>query len=267
MNSSKKRPPPSTDSTDTTGARANYGDPSITSSHNPHSNQHGPGRAPSFSYDFSVNISKRSSLSESASLTPQSFDEQDTFLNSWNIGTANGVMTPVSTTTPFSSQHLDNPNLPNMEPVMFPSDNPFAYPNQPMSTLEAQQSLNAEQQNSYSGPTTTSMYNVGVNSNPTPARFLFDSTQMPAFPRSFNVPQRSVQQGQEMNAPISGPPSFDAPSQMDEPTDLNAINFPVGEGYWSRTDRTGGGRNGLAPSGINLDELFGGEGWSNIWNN
>jgi hypothetical protein len=199
-------------------------------------------------------------------LTPQSFNEQDTFLNSWNVGTANGVMTPVSATTPFSSQHLDNPNLPNMEPVMFPSDNPFAYPNQPMSTLEAQQSLNAEQQNSYSGPTTTSMYNVGVNSNPTPAYFLFDSTQMPAIPRSFNVPQRSVQQGQEMNALISGPPSFDAPSQTDEPTDLNAINFP-GEGYWSRTDRTGEGRNGLAPSGINLDELFGGEGWNNIWNN
>jgi hypothetical protein len=34
--------------------------------------------------------------------------------------------------------------LPDMKPVMFPSENPFAYPNQPMSMLEAQQIMSAE---------------------------------------------------------------------------------------------------------------------------
>lgn len=264
MNSSKKRPPPSTD---TSGARANYSDPSITSPHNPHGDQHGFGRPRSFPYDLSVNISKRSSLSESASLTPRSFDEQDTsHLNAWNVGPASAVMTPISATSPFSSQHFGNPNLPDMKPVMFPSDNPFAYPNQPMSTLEAQQSLNVEQP-SYSNAASSGMYSCGVNSNPMPASFSFDNTQMPAFSGAFNVPLRFMQQGRQMNAPISGPPSFDAPPQMDEPTDLNAMNFPAGDGYWSQMDRAGGGRTGLTPGGINLDELFGGEGWSNIWNN
>lgn len=263
-NSSKKRPPPSTDMA---GARVNYSDPSIASPHDTRGDQHGLGRARSFPYDLSVNISKPISLPESTSSTAQSFDEQDTsHLNTWNVGTTSAVMTPTSATTPFSSQHLDNPNLPDMKPVMFPSDNPFAYPNQPMSTLEAQQSLSAEQQNSYSSTASSSMYNVSMSSNPTPASFSFDNTQMPAFPGSFSVPQTFMQQGRQINAPISGPPSFDPPAQMDESTDLNAINFPA-EGYWSQMDRTGGGRAGLTPGGINLDELFGGEGWSNIWNN
>ncbi|GFF50797.1 activator of stress genes 1 [Aspergillus udagawae] len=37
----------------------------------------------------------------------------------------------------FSAQQLANPaNLPDLMPIMFPSDDPFAYPTQPMSTLE-----------------------------------------------------------------------------------------------------------------------------------
>ncbi|KAB8072998.1 fungal-specific transcription factor domain-containing protein [Aspergillus leporis] len=40
-------------------------------------------------------------------------------------------------TGPFVAQHFTNPtNLPDLMPIMFPSDDPFAYPTQPMSTLE-----------------------------------------------------------------------------------------------------------------------------------
>ncbi|KAE8355198.1 fungal-specific transcription factor domain-containing protein [Aspergillus coremiiformis] len=40
-------------------------------------------------------------------------------------------------TGPFVSQQFTNPtNLPDLMPIMFPSDDPFAYPTQPMSTLE-----------------------------------------------------------------------------------------------------------------------------------
>jgi hypothetical protein len=263
MHSSKKRASPPTD---ITGVKANYSDPNIASPHNLRADQRGPGRARSFPHDLSVNISKRSSLSENASLTPRSFDEQDSSHHSaWNLGAANGIMTPTSTATPFSSQHLGNPNLPDMKPVMFPSDNPFAYPNQPMSTLEAQHVVNAEQTISYSSPATSSMYNLGGNNNQVPASLSFDNTRMPAFAGSFNVAQHFMQQGRQMSTPMDGAPSFGAPPQI-EPVDLNAVNFPGGEGYWSQMDRVSGGRTGLTPGGINLDELFGGEGWSNIWN-
>jgi hypothetical protein len=264
MHSSKKRASPSTD---TTGVRATYSDPNIASPHVARIDRRGPGRARSFPHELSVNISKGSSLSESASLTPQSFDEQDPpHQNAWNLGTASSMMTPTSAATPFSSQHLGNPNLPDMKPVMFPSDYPFAYPNQPMSTLEAENIMNAEQKSSYSSPTSSSMYNLGGNNNQTSAPLSFDNTRMPAFAGSFNVPHHFMQQGQQISAPIGGAPSFDAPPQLDESGDLNAINFPGGEGYWSQMDRAGGGRAGLTPGSVNLDELFGGQGWNNIWN-
>ena len=264
MHSSKKRPSPLSD---TNSARANYSDSNIASPHIPRSAERGMGRPRSFLHDPSVNISKRSSLSESTSFTPQSFEEQDlSYQNIWNLGTASGIMTPTSGVTPFSSQHLGNPNLPDMKPVMFPSDNPFAYPNQPMSTLEARQILKLEQSSSYSSPTSTSLYNIGVDNNQAPASLSFDNPEMPAFPESFNMPLHFMQQGGQISTSMVSAPAFDATPQIDEPAGLDAINFPGGEGYWSQIDRTGGGRTGLTPGGINLDELFGGEGWSNIWN-
>jgi hypothetical protein len=260
---SKKRPSPS----DTVSARANYSDPNVASPKNPRSDQRGPGRARSFPHDLSINVSKPSSLSESASLTPQSFDEQNSsYQNVWNLGSASTILTPTTSATPISSQHLGNPNLPDMKPVMFPSDNPFAYPNQPMSTLEAQHIMNAEQPNPYSSPASSSMYNLGRDNNQTPTTLSFDTARMPAFAGSFDVPPHFMQQGRQVSVPMSGGPSFDVPAQIDEPADLTAINFPGGEGYWTQIDRAGGGRTGLTPGGINLDELFGGEGWSNIWN-
>ena len=175
-------------------------------------------------------------------------------------------MTPTSSVTPFPSQHLGNPNLPDMKPVMFPGDNPFAYPNQPMSTLEAQQRMSAEQPSSYSSPASGPMYNIGGSSGPTPTTLSFDNTQMPSFAGSFNVPPHFMQQERQMSSVISGGPAFDTAPQMDEPADMNAVTFPGGEGYWSQMDRASGGRTGLTPGGVNLDEVFGGEGWNNIWN-
>ena len=200
-------------------------------------------------------------------MTPQSFDEQEPSHHSlWDVGSAGGIMTPTSSAAPFSSQYLGNPNLPDMKPVMFPSDNPFVYPNQPMSTLEAQQIMNAEHPNSYSGPVRSTVYNLGGSDNQTPTTLSFGNTRMPSFTGSFNVPPHLMQQERQTSAAMSGGPAFDIPPQTDAPADINAINFPGGEGYWNQLDRPSGGRSGLTPGGINLDELFGGEGWSNIWN-
>lgn len=262
---SKKRASPSTDAP---AARTTYSDPNIASTKNLRNDQRVPDRARSFPHDLSINVSKRSSLSESTSLTPQSFDEQESsHQNIWNLGTASSVMmTPKSSATPYSGQNLGNPNLPDMKPVMFPSDNPFAYPNQPMSTLEAEHTMKAEQPSSYSSPTSSNMYHLGGHNNTqTPTTLSFDNTRMPEFAGSFNVPPHFMQQGRTMSTPMSGAPSFDISLQVDEPADLTTTNFPGGEDYWSQMDRASGGRSGLTPGGINLDELFGGEGWNNIW--
>jgi hypothetical protein len=205
-------------------------------------------------------------LSESAALTPQSFDEHDSsHQNVWDFGSASNTMTPTTSAAPFSSL-MGNPNLPDMKPVMFPSENPFAYPNQPMSTLEAQQVMNAEPPSSYSSPVSSSMYNIGGSNVQTPTTLSFDTNRMPGFAGSFNVAPPLMHQGRQIGTPLSAGPSFDTPPHIDEPADLDAICFPSGEGYWSQMDRAGAGRTGLTPGGINLDELFGGEGWGNIWN-
>jgi len=207
-------------------------------------------------------------MPDSASNTPQSFEEQiqqDTPMQSlWSLGSSNTVMTPTSTTTPFSSHHLGNPNLPDMKPVMFPSDNPLAYPNQPMSTLEAQHWISAEQQSTYSSPASTGMYNISSAQQPT--NMSFDNTRMGGFGGSYNIPQQYMQRGQQMNAPMASSSGFETPQQMEVTSDLTSANFPGGEGYWAQMDRINGGRTGLTPAGINMDELFGGDGWS-FWNN
>jgi hypothetical protein len=247
-------------------ARAAYVDPNIASLKNLRSGLRIPSRARSFPHDLSIKSSKRSSLSESAALTPQSFDEQDApHQNVGDFESAGSTMTPTTSAAPFSGL-MGNPNLPDMKPVMFPSENPFAYPNQPMSMLEAQQIMSGEPTRSYSSPISSSMYNLGGSNAQTPTTLSFDSNPMPEFAGSFNVAPPLVHQGRQIGTPLSGGPSFDTTPHMDEPADLDAISFPSGEGYWSQMDRSGVGRTGLTPGGINLDELFGAEGWSNIWN-
>lgn len=199
-------------------------------------------------------------------MTPQSFDEHDaSHQNVWDFGSASSTMTPTTSAAPFSSP-MGNPNLPDMKPVMFPSENPFAYPNQPMSMLEAQQIMSAEPPSSYSSPISSSMYNLGGSNVQTPTTLSFDNNRLPGFAGSFNIAPPLTHQGQQIGAPLSSGPPFDTTPHMDEPADLDAISFPSGEGYWSQMDRASVGRTGLTPGGINLDELFGGEGWSNIWN-
>lgn len=263
--SSKKRPSPS----DPLLTRANFSAPNVASPQTPTSDLRGPGRARSFPHDLSVDVSKRHSKTDSASLTPQSFDEQvlqdAPSQNHWSLG--NGVVSPTSATTPFPINHFGNPNLPDMKRVMFPSDNPFAYPNQPISTLEAQHFITADQQSAYSSPASSSMYNIGSSGVQQPPAIPFENVGMPAFGGAFGIPQRYVQQGPQVNVPMTSASDFERPSQIEGAGDVTAVNFPAGEGYWAQLDRMNGGRTGLTPGiNVNMDELFGGEGWGSVWN-
>ncbi|KAJ5326912.1 Transcription factor [Penicillium brevicompactum] len=85
------------------------------------------------------------------------------------------------------AQQFTNPaNLPDLMPMMFPSDDPFAYPTQPMSTLEddhfrhdagipAQYPFDSTQGTGL-GPTTPGDPSVGVSTPP------FDLTNLSGFP-------------------------------------------------------------------------------------
>ena len=247
--------------------RGNFNAPNLASPQTSTPDLRAQGRTRSFPHDLSINVSKRLPVSDDSLNTPQNFDDQlqqDAPMHSlWSLG-SNTVMTPTSTTTPFPSHHLGNPNLPDMKPVMFPSDNPLAYPNQPMSTLEAQQWISPEQQSTYSSPVSTGMYNIS-NTQP-PPNVPFDNTGLGGFGRSYSIPQQYMQRGGQTNAPVHGTSGFDTPQQTESTGNPTVVNFPAGDGYWSQMDRINGGRTGLTPGGINMDELFGGDGW-NFWNN
>ena len=260
--SSKKRPSPQ----EAVVNRANQSAPNVKSPQVSPETQPISARARSFPHELSLNVGKRQSLPDSDALTPQTFDEQ--MLQDvkqpqlWGMGSGNTVMTPSSSSTPFPGQsHFGNPNLPDMKPVMFPSDNPFAYPNQAISTLEAQQILNHEQPSNYSSPSSSGMY--GMPNAQTPTSLSFDSTAVYGTPsqlqQQFMAPGR--QMSQQMGQQIGGAPSYDF---SQNPAEAAGMNFPGLEGTWSQMH---GGRTGLTPGGINLDELFGGDGWNNVWSN
>jgi len=179
------------------------------------------------------------------------------------MGGASGMITPSSTSTPFSGSSMGNPNLPDMKAVMFPSDNPFAYPNQPMSTLEAQQSMGLEREqifnNSKGGMFASSMFGRGQ-----PPHLSFDNSAIPVYDQQAAAHQQYLQQGRQMSAPLTIGNSFELPEQMKR-GELNRMLFP-GDGYWAPMTKPEGERAGITTGGVNLDELFGGEGWSNIWN-
>ena len=145
---------------------------------------------------------------------------------------------------------------------MFPSDNPFAYPNQPMSALEGTQFMSTEEQQQESFSGAASEHDYGMPNQLNSARMAPDL--------SFNDLNNSVF-GNNIGQQYHNARHFSAP--------MGATNFPVPgieenmvmggvpgppEDYWSQVTKQGM-RTGMTPGGVNLDELFGGEGWNSVW--
>ena len=218
----------------------------------------GPQRARTFPHDVQT-TSKRSSNPEPnrvASLDASGFRPGPQA--SWQTGTLTPESMQSSTgqiqASPQQNNfdpHFDNPNLPDLKNVMFPSGDPFAYPNQPISTLEASQ-FTPEGQGSFS--------NIYMGDNMGQPNVSYENLSGPMYGNF--APFMNPSHGQPMSS-NAGPYSS-------MPTRANMGAMPQGgnldlnqndEQFWSQM---GGGRTGPTPN-VNLDDLFGNEQWNPVW--
>jgi len=202
---------------------------------------------------------------------------------------------PAAATSPVSGQFdfIPRPSraqIPDLKNVMFPSDNPFAYPNQPMSTLE---SVDAAQygipesgmETPFSGSNENGMYGTPSNMHPQapPQANATQSYDFSAAAHTYDdhghlAPQLTP--GRQFSTPLDDLTDqhglgighnqiFDMPS-VHEPMDGGMSGPPQmsQEDYWNQMSKGNvGTRTGFAASaGVNLEDLFGGDGWGGVWN-
>ena len=186
----------------------------------------------------------------------------------WSIADQAGMVTPESLAAASASMggdavhsplqsspqqmnfdpQLNNAHLPDLTAMMFPSADPFAYPNQPMSALE--DGPFKQDPNGMSFPGSNNMFYPNGTSS---SSISYENLAMPMFG---SLPPFLMQQGQSS---LSGPMEnghFQPvdPSQSGDPGSLT-----TDQSYWQHM-----GRQGKAP-GVNLDEIFGNEDWSAGW--
>lgn len=224
----------------------------------------GQQRASTFPNHVSAGDFKRASVPTDAAKPAVSVNENGVFRpnsqGGWTLGDTMGVMTPESMPSMAVSgeqmqsspqqlsfgQQLSNANLPDLNAMMFPSADPFAYPNQPISTLEDGQFK--QEQGQFGFPGTNNIYVPNETSN-----VCLENLAVPMFG---SLPPYLIQQGRQVPTPMNDP-SFSGP-QVD--AGMNADMVPVSseQGFWQPTRNPG--RTGMTP-GMNLDEIFSGEDW------
>lgn len=157
----------------------------------------------------------------------------------------------------FGSQY-QNQNIPDLKAVMFPSDNPFAYGNQAISTLEGSQQDVDSQSNNYSNGETYMTTGQTVNSN-MPYEVLYN------MPASYMQHQNPQSTGPSINN-VAYPTMGQMDASLASP-DISSMPAGPGEGgFWQQMNA--GGRTGFTPgiaSTVNFDELFGNEQWQSGW--
>ena len=181
-------------------------------------------------------------------------DSQDLYLspntNSAERQTGNSPRSslPSSASQPsFPMQNvLPGHGIHDLSAMMFPSTDPFAYPNQPMTTLESQNLVKQE------NPLDSNMYNQPSTSTPygNLEAQMYDSTL------------QFAPQGQQPNFGMQNMP----PMRMSnaDPT-ATTISMQGREGSgWQQQQQSRPQRSGGTP-GMNLDQLFGEDwgGWMN----
>lgn len=156
-------------------------------------------------------------------------------------------------------QQLGDSNVPDLRAVMFPSDNPFAYPNQPMSTLEATQYMSPEEQESFSAGASEPEYHIAHQMNSQlPPELSFNDLNNSVFTN--NLPQQ-FHNGIDFSG--SRPTTFSV-SSVEDTIGMNGM-ANTQEDFWSQMNKQGL-QTAMTPGAVNLDELFGGDGWTNVWN-
>lgn len=186
------------------------------------------------------------------------------------------VSSPLSQQFEFGTPQIGHSQIPDLKNVMFPSDNPFAYPNQPISTLEAANSqfgFHDSGPESYPGSNEASMMGTPASipshmsgMNHEQQHHPFDVAAMQRVYEENPQMAQQIQQGRQFSAampayggqvPNYGPQHqmYDTPGQMSQ------------EEHWIRMGKGSvGTRTGFTPgASVNLDELFGGDGWTGMW--
>jgi hypothetical protein len=270
----RKRPAPSADNQSTPNIAPSR-DASMT-----------PGRARTLPHDYLAKIAKRNSMPE-----PTNSEKGHAMPNPHLVNLNSPVVSsPLSQQFEYPTPQMGPSQIPDLKNVMFPSDNPFAYPNQPISTLET-----ADARFGYPDPNSLDSPFAGSNENSmlgTPASI----PSQPQIPMTSH-PEQGAQQGhmdlammqrmfeenpqmaaqfvQQQRAAFGGqggsmhhqfPQGGGPPGHQIMP--LPAA--PLQEDYWSHVNKGGiPTRSGYTPGGtVNLDELFGGgDGWgpSGMW--
>lgn len=204
-------------------------------------------------------------------MTPETtFSSMGTPAESSGFNSSHGG-TPAANPLDFGTPAMIQGQLPDLKSVMFPGDNPFAYPNQPMSTLDTMPSAPFGQDS----PQAIAQYDTPVSMN-----------NQQGFPQEFekfgshhSLPSAfgSTHDQSRNQHPGSMPQQFyhtnqisSEPNMMSMPQQHNSLQVPGAmqeDDYWSHAPAKGNFRTGLTPGGagvnLNLDEIFGNAaGWS-----
>ena len=212
-------------------------------------------------------------MPENFSPTPQSLgdlpEHEGNPAGMWDpSNSATAIATPASSSTSSPQRYMGNPNLPDLNAVMFPSENPFAYGNQPSSMLESQQYLGSSHPGSVPCSLSSNLYDLGDGLGEPEIVHPFGNADVPMYNGELPLYMQQ-QQGRQGSASIPGAEPFGPAQIVEDHGDPTGAQFPPagGEGIWPPVDRGGEqGRNTCPTPGVNLDELFGGESWSSIWN-
>jgi hypothetical protein len=278
---SRKRPPPSTEPKQEKQPTPGIATPiSLREPTGP------PARARTFPSDFLAKIAKRNSMPEAPAMANFSdgVAPQPPLVGFGSPSTAS----PISPNFDYTPQ-MGNAQIPDLKNVMFPSDNPFAYPNQPISTLESSDGHFSFQDSgidAFTGPNDHTMYdtpttNVGQMPQPSPAPN-YDFSYQRALNEHPGLMQAYGGTANHFGAPLtdllmqntfSGDnnshfnhlPALQDPMTTSEGPDAGPSQNS--EEYWNRLHKGDVGmRTGLTPgTEPGLNEFFSPESWSTNW--
>ena len=265
----KKRPAATVETAQSNSSTPNIAVPNQTKNS-------GATRARTLPQDYLAKIAKRNSMPDHA--TPPSFPMPVDLNPSPSSSHMHGinspaVASPLSQQFDFNTPQMAHAQIPDLKNVMFPSDNPFAYPNQPISTLEASNpQFGFQDSESFPGSSEASMMGTPA-SLPNHMMATSNEQQPPQFDmgsrRMYDAEPHLTQQyqpGRQFSVPMPGfagsmpgyggqAPMYDMSSQMTQ------------EDYWTQIGKGNAAtRTGFTPgASVNLDELFGGDGWAAVW--
>lgn len=167
---------------------------------------------------------------------------------------------------------IAQPNLPDLSAMMFPSAEPFNYPNQPLTTFENNQfSKDPAVFSNFNATSTPSMMpsrqaNVTESDNleaqfyTLPPYMMAQQQQQQHQRRQQQQQQQQQQQRQQAGWDVTMPTQMNGMRQMSGSSQMDASMMGGIEGW--------GGQQAATPnpgfSGVNLSEIFGGEEWNGM---